>query len=507
MNHKKLNVYEFEVDSKNKYMLDNITGVVIPSSDSIKYIIENYSIDKGNIVRYLTNELKLSESIAVNQYNYVQALVNLGYFYKEDNSSISLDPESCEKLMLNSSGSQLLLILTEDCNLRCKYCIYSDQYNQYKSYSNKKMDFDTAKQAIDTYMMWYYEKKAHGFRENPRLSFYGGEPLLEYKLIEQIIEYCKEKAYEVEFLATTNGTILNQNIIEMVVNNNFNLTFSLDGNKMNHDRNRVFRNDEGTFDVIIDNLKHLQQVRRERKINQTLNFVCCFDNYTDMEAIIDFFESSKEFLGNFQVMFNEIYKYDTTYYNYCDSRYENSDLEINNKALATSIKSLSSKFLKEVREGKESSAIIKKLFQALFFYRYKSQGLVGLHGNACIPGDKIAVDSEGDFYICEKATQQYKIGNVQYGIDWDKVSELTNKFIKLRNQHCGDCNVSRLCDACYVHFMKNDDLEFNHSFCIDKRNSIKSTLPILFSTLEANPNAFYLDEENEEKQVFGEKNC
>jgi len=502
MYNKKLNIYEFETDGKNKYIFDNATGLVIPNSNSIKYIIENYSLGEELIIKYLTEKLDRSESTAKIEYNYIRNLINIGYFYKQS-SPTSFSAEDCKNLMLRSSGSQLILILTEECNLRCKYCVYSDHYSEHKTYSNKRMTFKIAKQAIDTYMMWYHKKKIHGFRETPRISFYGGEPFLEYKLIEQIIDYCKEKDYQAQFLATTNGTVFNDTIIEMVVNNNFHLSFSLDGNKLNNDRNRVFKHGGGTFDIILKNVKSLQNIRNSRQISQPLSFVCCYDSYSDMNAILSFFRESRKYLGEFQLIFNEVYKYDTTYYDYCNKRYEDGDLTVDNKTFSRSVNKLRNKFLNEAKEGIDSSPLTSLLFQALYYYKYKAQGFESPLGNACVPGDKLAVDPEGNFFICEKATQQYKIGDINSGISWNEVAALTNKFLILRAEYCGNCKISRLCDACYVHFMRNDNLEFNDLFCADKKKQIETTLSILYSTLEINPNAFFLDGE----QNFENSNC
>lgn len=490
---KKLNIYEFETENKNKYIFDNTLGIVIPSSNGIKYIIKNFDNGREKIVEYLTNQLNLSGNNALNKYNYIKSLIQRGHFYIQDNKKL-LDSSDYKRLILKSKGSQLILILTEACNLRCKYCVYSNQYEYHKTYSGKRMDFQTAKTAIDIYMELYNKKRMNGFREIPRISFYGGEPLLEYELIGKIIDYCKEENFHPQFLVTTNGTIFNKKIVELIVNNNFNLTFSLDGNKMNNDRNRVFINGKGTFNEIIKNVKWLQQTRQKRNIDQPLSFACCYDNYTDMEQIVYFFESLRKSFGDLQLILNEVYRYDTKYYDYCkeqlanDSRFPNGS-----QTFAKSTNKLRKEFLIATIEDRPVTETLKIIFQGLFYYRYKSQGLIGPLGNACVPGDKIAVDPDGNFYICEKATQQYKIGDVRSGILWDNVKVLAEGFVKIRDKYCSNCEVSRICDVCYVHFMRNNKLEFNDEFCIDKKKSIKSTLSILYSTLELNPKAFYLD--------------
>lgn len=134
---------------------------------------------------------------------------------------------------LHSSVESITLQVTQQCNLKCNYCPYSGSYYN-REHSNRHMSFETAKQAIDFYI-------AHSF-DIPvaHIGFYGGEPLIEYDLIRKIVEYCREKCFgkKIMYFMTTNATLLTEEVIDFLMENEFNLSISLDGPRNYHDRNR-----------------------------------------------------------------------------------------------------------------------------------------------------------------------------------------------------------------------------------------------------------------------------
>ena len=87
---------------------------------------------------------------------------------------------------LKNHVEKLTLQVTQRCNLRCEYCIYSGNYDNRK-HSELDMSFETAKKAIDFYLL------SSGEMEKCSIAFYGGEPLLNLKLIKQCVEYVKSK--------------------------------------------------------------------------------------------------------------------------------------------------------------------------------------------------------------------------------------------------------------------------------------------------------------------------
>ena len=386
--------------------------------------------------------------------------------------------------------SQLILIITESCNLRCKYCVYSTHYPYIKGYSDKVMSFDVAKKAIDFYMELHEKRLESGFLKKPVVTFYGGEALLEFELLKKIVNYCEEKKFAPSYNITTNGTIMNEKIINFLIDNQINVAISFDGNKEQHDRNRVFSNKRGSFEVIFKNICKLQEEKKKRNYKQALLFLCCYDTYTDMEDVVNFFDKNHDLFEPYSIMYNKIHKYKTSYYNYCDNQCKEKkdgyvqDVHIN------SLKRLRNKFTDNLLNGIKPPVALTSVFSNLIIMAIKSKGEFSSSCNACTVGSKIAVDPEGLFYVCERMAQTCSIGDVENGINFDKVNQLQNKFLSIINEKCIDCPLSRLCDFCYIHLAKENKLEFDDEFCRDNKMNLPKLLTANVSILESNPNSF-----------------
>lgn len=478
MNKSKLNFLEFETLKHNKYIFDNNTGVVIPSSEEIEYIIKNFDKTESEILKGLQKNFDLNEDESKPLYNYINILVNQGMFIS-NNLPVILNKKLSYEDILNTSASQLFLILTEACNLRCKYCVYSEYYPGLKGYSDKEMSVDTAIKAVDKYMEIHNQKVERGLYTSPKISFYGGEPFLKFDIIKTVVNYCKQKNYNVSFFATTNGTILNDDMVNFVIDNNINLAFSLDGNKENHDRNRVSINNKPTFDVVLNNIEKLQSRKQELNVDIPITFSVTFDLNTDMERVIQFFDENGAMFSPYSVTYNKVGNYGTTYYDGYD---------LSNNLLNTSFSKLHKKFFSEILKENTRffTPAIKSLYKSLCFVSYNSKFINLNRKEMCIPGSKMAVAPDGKIYMCEKVNQACSIGDLTSGISVDKINEIANKYYKIINKNCANCRVSRLCDICYSHLIKDDDLCFSKEAYNSAAQSIKNALSNYYSLLETN---------------------
>lgn len=249
-------IVDFKTD-KQEYLYDPITSRVITTTEEQTFLIKNFFSETSNFEN-MNRLFNLDRSEYDSIKKFIQDLImkyNMFYYSSYEGLNNELSIEEIKDLTYKSSLSQLILIVTENCNLRCEYCIYSDKYPKDIKYSDLKMDFDTAKLAIDEYFRLHSKREEYGLNKTPNISFYGGEPLLNFELIKQCVEYIKKIDSSTIFYITTNGTIMTDEITKFLSENNFIVTFSLDGNKENHDRNRIVINKIGTFDVIYKNIK------------------------------------------------------------------------------------------------------------------------------------------------------------------------------------------------------------------------------------------------------------
>ena len=146
------------------------------------------------------------------------------------------------------------------------------------------MDWDAAKKSIDFFF-------SHS-KNNIHISFFGGEPLLYFKLIEKSVQYASSLATSegknLSFDIITNGTIANQNIVDFFKEFGFDVGISLDGPKFIHDSFRIFHNSEGTFDVILKNIeKYYSQISSTNRIR--FHIALHYPFYKYVSQIYDFF--------------------------------------------------------------------------------------------------------------------------------------------------------------------------------------------------------------------------
>nr|WP_298684068.1 radical SAM protein [uncultured Methanomethylovorans sp.] len=125
---------------------------------------------------------------------------------------------------LTNSLTQLLFNVTEDCNLRCKYCVYGGNHSIRREHNIKnELKWNVAKQAVDFFLKNSQDSEAKF------ITFYGGEPLLKFSLIKNIIVYASKIDPKVRFALTTNGTLLNPERVHFLIDQKVTITISIDG--------------------------------------------------------------------------------------------------------------------------------------------------------------------------------------------------------------------------------------------------------------------------------------
>ncbi|PCK69715.1 hypothetical protein PL1_3209 [Paenibacillus larvae subsp. larvae B-3650] len=380
---------------------------------------------------------------------------------------------------------QLLLEITSFCNLRCKYCIYSDHYEFTKTYENKHMDFSVAKAAIDYYFSDFRNIQYRNPTRNPVIGFYGGEPLLNLQLIRQIVEYIKMTYGEydgIQYNITTNGISFTEDVQDFLTENNFSIIVSLDGYKENHDRNRVKADGTGSFDEVMKNLKTF---RERHKGYSKLAISSCYDIKTDMFQLRDFFDSEDLFLARLA----SVDANNTTYYDQFTPHEK--------QKFSESLASLKEIFLNltesnKIRKDSFLYSLIGMNYSELAFHPMMNEKRPDLlpFTASCIPGEKIYVTIDGNYHMCEKINTHHAIGNIEQGIDYGKIACIINNFKKSVCQNCTDCNVTRFCNICFQQCATDHNFEKKDSMCANIEAHVKAILADFIDVLETNPTLF-----------------
>ena len=151
----------------------------------------------------------------------------------------------------------LCLHVAHTCNLNCEYCFAS----QGKYHGERAlMSYEVGKRALDFLI------ENSGNRHNLEVDFFGGEPLMNFEVVKKLVEYARkqEKIYNknFRFTLTTNGLLINDEVIDFVNKEMSNVVLSLDGRKEVHDHLRKTITGEGSYDIIIPKFKKLVEARK-----------------------------------------------------------------------------------------------------------------------------------------------------------------------------------------------------------------------------------------------------
>lgn len=393
--------------------------------------------------------------------------------FRDNNVSIIRHP-STDALPHYSESclSSMVLQVTQQCNLRCSYCAYSGAYYN-RVHNSARMSFETAKKAID-----FYIARA---RESNRLhlGFYGGEPLLEYDLIKKCVEYikCNVEGKKLTFGITTNATLLTDEKIHYLRDNNFYLTVSIDGSKEEHDACRVFPDGSGSFDIVMHNIKRVKELYPEYARNIMISTVVS-PKY-ELNHVLEYFNSD-DVLSDTNIMMTPLAEPGIKEkINYEDNYYQVRRFEYF-KLLLYMIKKIDRKYVS--RMVANSQRITERFYRSL--QQHMQLPRCFHHGGPCIPSiKKVFVMTDGRLFPCEKVTESAtctQIGTLDAGFDLENMKKLLN-IGYLTAEECKDCWALPNCSICAAQLEYRDGQK---EFCkSDKWSACEKSKSIVISSL------------------------
>ena len=354
------------------------------------------------------------------EYTDILMLIKRGLFKEGFLKEIEHPATKHLNVLLDRCVNDITLQVTRDCNFRCRYCLFANNSGIERNHEKIKMPWEIAKKSID--YLYDHSKDI----DIITVAFYGGEPMLNFELIKNVVEYTKQRFFikKIEFRMTINGSILSDIMIDFLIKNQFYISFSLDGPKTIQDKHRRFLvSGKGTYDIVIENIMKLKK-RDERFFFNNVTFMPVMFPDENEKDVEDYFES----LG---IKANQVHflEADLTGVDYISNQTEDyTDARLN--------------FTYD-----EDSYYKKILIPAKWH-----------HNGPCIPGIKsVFVDVNGDFYPCEGFinNKELAFGNIEKGIDISKVSSLIN-IGKLTENECRTCWLMRFCKTCALNCIDVD---------------------------------------------------
>jgi uncharacterized protein len=319
----------------------------------------------------------------------------------------------------------IVLNVTNQCNLSCQYCYeFGEDKVATPEGKPKFMAWETAKSSVD-----YLFAESQG-RKSVHITFFGGETLMNFPLLKQVVAYARTRAQElmvnIDFSLTTNATLLSPTIIEYLAENAIGVTVSMDGPKEMQDKFRVFSNGRGSYDIIKPKVQNLLAKHRTRPIAARVTMT---SGAMDVKKI---YQHLKHELGFYEVGFAPVTTAPDRLY---------SINEPGMDSVLEQFSELADEYLEFALRGEHHG------------FSNVSDTLSELHQgvNKSLPCGAglgmVGVGPSGDIAPCHRFvdSDQHVLGNVTTGIDKEKQSDFLTRGNIDTKYDCHECWARPLC--------------------------------------------------------------
>lgn len=415
-------IHQYKMGGYN-IVLDPNSGSV-HSVDEVAYdIIGMYEshtpeeITKEIVDRYGEKEGVTPEDVA-EVLKDIETLKKEGKLFSEDTyQNLAIDFKNRPTVI-----KAMCLHIAHDCNLACKYCFAGE--GEYCG-DRSLMSFEVGKQAFDFLIA------NSGTRKNLEVDFFGGEPLMNFEVVKQLVAYAREQEKihnkNFRFTLTTNGVLLDEEVMDFANKEMYNVVLSLDGRKETNDRMRVSRNGKGSYDLIVPKFKEMVKRRgdKEHYIRGT---------YTHYNT--DF---TKDILHMADLGFTKLAMEPVVASPDAPYALKEEDLPI----LFDQYEKLATEMIRREKNGK-----------GFTFFHY----MIDLEGGPCIAKriagcgvgtEYVAVTPWGDLYPCHQfvGDENYLLGNVFDGITNEEVRSRFKMCNIYTRPQCNDCFARLYCSG------------------------------------------------------------
>lgn len=422
-------IHQYKSNGYN-IVLDVNSGSVHVVDDIVYDILEMYNTkSKEEIVHVLIEKYQqpdyvkvleetISEAYIEEAISEIEALKEEGTLFTEDVYQNVVFDFKKRKTVVKA----LCLHIAHDCNLACKYCFAEE--GEYKG-RRALMSYEVGKKALDFLIA------NSGTRRNLEVDFFGGEPLMNFDVVKQLVAYGREQEKihdkNFRFTLTTNGVLLDDNIMEFANKEMANVVLSIDGRKEIHDKMRPSRNGKGSYDIIVPKFQKLAKSREQK-------------NYYVRGTFTHFNKDfAKDVIHMADLGFEQISVEPVVAPPEADYAIREADVE----TICQEYDKLADEMIRRRDQGK-----------CFNFFHF----MIDLTGGPCVAKrlsgcgsgtEYLAVTPWGDFYPCHQfvGNEDFLLGNVDEGITNTEVQDkfkLCNVYAK---EKCKDCFARFYCSG------------------------------------------------------------
>lgn len=399
-----------DVNSGSVHVVDDVTYEVIPLFEEGK--------EKEEIVTLLKDKYAVSD--IEESFDEITQLKEDGSLFTEDIYRQYIKEFKKRQTVVKA----MCLHIAHDCNLACKYCFAEEgEYHGRRAL----MSYEVGKKALDFLI------ENSGKRVNLEVDFFGGEPLMNWDVVKRLVEYGRSREEECNkkfrFTLTTNGVLLNDEIMEFANKEMANVVLSLDGRKDVNDEMRPFRNGKGSYDLIVPKFQKFAKQREELGLSYYIRGTFTRDN-------LDFSEDIKHFadLGFHQMSIEPVVGQPEDPY-----AIREEDLP----KIMEEYDKLAVELLKRKKEGRGVN-----FFH--FMIDLEQGPCVAKRLSGCGSGTEyLAVTPWGDFYPCHQfvGNEDFLMGNVDDGITRTDIRDMFKNSNVYSKEKCKNCFAKFYCSG------------------------------------------------------------
>jgi len=347
---------------------------------------------------------------------------------------------------------QVTFEVTDRCNLKCEYCGYGELYCNHDLREGKDMEVKTAIKLLDYLGDLWNSPLSQSINNNVYVSFYGGEPLLNFPFIEAIVKYAKtikNNKRQFTFNMTTNGILIDR-YMDFLVQNNVKLLISLDGDEYGNSY-RINKSGKNSFDDIIKNVNRLRD-SFPNYFAENVNFNAVLHNRNSVASTYNFVYSHYDKAPNIASL-NDMGIRDDMKQKFMNM-FQNTEESLMD---AENYSELESKMF--LASPTYHSATVFLMQHSEFKYENYNELLFGKSEaekqyptGTCIPfGKKVFVTVNGKILPCERIGHQFALGTVDrsgVNLDFEEIAARYNAWFSKLNPLCSKCFTAKSCIQC-----------------------------------------------------------
>lgn len=461
---------------KNKIVnIDNLLYELIK-----KCLNENKSIDLA-ISSLKLNDHDANLDYAIKRFHYLK---RQGFFRSDNPYTMTGRLVLDDVRVALSNLKSITFELTQKCNFKCKYCVYRDLYKT-SVCEKKDLSFEVAKAVIDYFYERFDSEDSPSVNRGVSIGFYGGEPLLKFDLLKQIVCYSnslKSNRFYFHYNMTTNGYLLDK-YLDFIVESDITLLVSLDGD-FDTSKYRQTQKDIDSYPKVFNNLMEMKD-RYPDYFRDKVSFNAVFHNKSDIINVLTFFKENFDKIPMLSELTSVSLKkeYEETYN--CMFQSVEAAIDLNENKISPLV-------------HHEINPVLPRAFKFIENYGGSHYGgykhlladnirLNHIPTASCTPfANKLFVSADGKFHPCEKVGYEYPLGfvNESFLVEIDPVALVNryNSYYDRIAKKCTKCYKANSCTICL--FQREMDCHsINRKQMINHLkngiNSIKKNLSIL----------------------------